>query len=342
MALGFGKTHIPYDMFDMERNAKEAKRFAKCERIYHRGQEVAWDGKETLQMLLDKHGGVYIEESKKQALERIFAIIMWGELAAWKVASQLADGVKPLEAKMAATSQAHDEARHFYVMHDYLSELGYMPKRMDRAPQALLDIVIGTDNLAYKMVGMQLLIEPMALTIFQLVREADVEPVLTELMRYYERDEARHVGLGMQYLPELMKGWNRRQISAMLTFQVRLMVWALWEQKVLEPDLRALGLDPRKALDRARKKQLAVLKSAFDAIGIPLDRDRNIPSMAMNAAVELLFPPEETRGKPRQRLAAAWNALWAKPEKVDISELDVHSSHVIKTARGVMATGEKM
>ena len=47
-------------------------------------------------------------------------MLMWGELAAWRISAQLADRLEPLEMKMAATSQAHDEARHFYVMHDYL------------------------------------------------------------------------------------------------------------------------------------------------------------------------------------------------------------------------------
>ena len=128
---GYGQTQIRYDMFDIVRNADEARRLGKCERIYHRGQEMAWDGKDILPMLLAKHGGIQIAPEKKQALERVFAIIMWGELAAWKISAQLADGLVPLEAKMAATSQAFDEARHFYVMHDYLRELGYVPERMD-------------------------------------------------------------------------------------------------------------------------------------------------------------------------------------------------------------------
>ena len=246
---GFGKTDIRYDMFDIVRNAKEAKRFAKCERIYHRGQQMAWDGKEILPMLLEAHGGIQIADDKKKALERVFAIIMWGELAAWKISAQLADRLVPLEAKMAATSQAHDEARHFYVMHDYLSELGYVPERLDRAPQALLDLVLDTNNLAYKILGMQLMIETIALTIFQTVRELEVEPVISELMKYYERDEARHVGLGMQYLPSLMLDMNKREVSAMITFQVRLLTWAMWELKLLEPDFITLGIDPRMIIE---------------------------------------------------------------------------------------------
>src|SRR5690606_3974862 len=112
--LGFGRSHLTYDMFDMARNAAEAKRFATCERIYHKGQVLAWDGKEILPMLIEKHGGIQIDPDKKPALRRVFAIILWGELAAWKISAQLADTLVPLEAKMAATSQAFDEARHFY------------------------------------------------------------------------------------------------------------------------------------------------------------------------------------------------------------------------------------
>jgi hypothetical protein len=64
---------------------------------------------------------------------------MWGELAAWKISAQLADELEPLEAKLAATSQVHDEARHFYVMHDYLDALGEKAEPMEFWSQRVLD-----------------------------------------------------------------------------------------------------------------------------------------------------------------------------------------------------------
>src|SRR5687767_4870009 len=97
---GFGKTEIRYDMFDVVRDAAEARRLDKCERIYHRGQEMAWDGQEILPMLLAKHGGVHVSPEKREALKQVFSIIMWVELAAWKISAQLADGLVPLGAKM--------------------------------------------------------------------------------------------------------------------------------------------------------------------------------------------------------------------------------------------------
>lgn len=333
---GYGKTEIRYDMFDIVENASEAKRFAKCERIYHRGQQMAWDGKDVLPMLLKEHGGIHLADDKKKALERVFAIIMWGELAAWKISAQLADELVPLEAKMAATSQAHDEARHFYVMHDYLTELGYVPARMDPAPQALLDLVLETTSMAHKILGMQLMIETIALTIFQTVREIQVEPVISELMKYYERDEARHVGLGMQYLPSLISRMNKREVSTMITFQVRLLTWALWELKLLEKDFIVLGIDPRMILERGRKKQLAALHEAFNALGVDWRDDRNYAAATLKAVTEFMFPTDQTKVSKVKQFDAAWKAFWNKEDLHDDSEFDVHRAHAIKTVHGLL------
>ena len=121
---------LPYHMFDLAKEAYDAKTGDKIGRIYHKGQERAWNGKEILAMLVEEHGVPDLETEQKEALARIFAIILWGELAAWKISAQLADEMAPLEAKMAATSQAHDEARHFYTMYDYLVLLGYVPENI--------------------------------------------------------------------------------------------------------------------------------------------------------------------------------------------------------------------
>lgn len=334
---GFGRTQLRYDMFDLARSAAEARRLAKCENIYHRGQELAWDGKDVLGELLARHGGVHVPAAQRRALERVFTIILWGELAAWKISAQLADRLVPLEAKMAATSQAFDEARHFYVMHDYLTALGFEPGRLDRAPQALLDLVLETDDLAAKLMGMQLMIETIALALFQAVRERAVEPVLTELLRYFERDEARHVGLGMQYLPSLLAGMSKREGMRLVTFQIRIMYWALTELRLVQDDFRTLGVEPRRIIESVRKKQLAAIGAAYEAVGIPFDRDRNVAAMSLNAVVELMFPPEPASLPSRAR--TAWAAFWRRNQPGPLDELAVHQ-HAIRTARGAIAPAD--
>ncbi len=327
---------ISYDMFDLERSAAEAKRFNKCENIYHRGQDLAWNGKEVLDMLVAKHGKPVLSDEQRKALQRIFAIILWGELAAWRISAQLADRIEPLEAKMAAASQVHDEARHFYVMYDYLSMLGEVPKKMDFAPRRLIELVLNADNLAYKMIGMQLMIETLALTIFQSVRLAAPEPVLTELLKYFEKDEARHVGLGMQYLPMLMKDMNKLQIAGLFAFQAKILSYGMWETKVIEGDLRVLGISARDVIDRGRAKQMVVLRDTFESLGIEGDKGPVITFFSVTG--ELLFPSEETRGSRQAQWQAAWRAFRGELPDTDNASMSVHDEHDIITAQGSVAT----
>jgi hypothetical protein len=235
-------------MFDQRRGDAEARRARRMESIYHAGQDKIWDGREVLTELIQKYGKPQMPAEQKKALARIFSIIMWGELAAWKISAQLADRIVPLEGKLAATSQVHDEARHFYVMHDYLDALGEKPPKLDFWSRYVVELTLGTDSLVKKLLGMQLTIETIALTIFQRVREMKVEPVLTELLPYYERDEARHVGLGVQMVPKLMGTMNVAGHVDLALFQLKLLVSTLASLKAMEKELLSIGVDPRSVL----------------------------------------------------------------------------------------------
>lgn len=303
---GFGRSKLPFDMFDLKRSATEAKRAEKLANIYHRGQDLAWNGRKVLSDLMEQHGGVHMEPEKAQALSRLFGVLMWGELAAWKISAELADGLVPLEAKMAATSQVHDEARHFYVLHDYLAELGQVPTRIDRASRAVLDLALETDDLCGKLMGMQLLIETLALTLFQAVRELNVDPVLSGLMRYFEKDEARHVGLGVQYLPSMLKGMRRGRAAKLLLHEVQIMGWAMAELKVMEPDLRTVGLDPRQIFTLGTAKQALAFQALGEEIGKVPNLENELAERLLTSVGDLLFPmPEVKEGGLGARLRAA-------------------------------------
>ena len=90
------RSRIRFDMFDGPRLADAARRAQKLASLYHRGQDLAWDGRAVLAELCAKHGGIHIPDDKRAALARIFGIIMWGELAAWKISLQLADEIVAL------------------------------------------------------------------------------------------------------------------------------------------------------------------------------------------------------------------------------------------------------
>lgn len=261
------KSRIPFDMFALARSADDARRAGKLRHIYHRGQDLAWDGQEVLASLLAKHGGIHVPPAKARALGKVFEMILWGELAAWKVSAELADELVPLEAKMAATAQAHDEARHFYVMYDYLQALGYTPTKVDPFSQRVLDLVLGARRMTHKLLGMQLMLETIALTIFGEVRDSGVEPVLCELLRYYEKDEARHVGLGTQYLPTLLRGERGVEAAETMLFQLRLVFWATASLKAMEPDLHELGISAHHLNERGKEIQTKAFGEMWAQMG---------------------------------------------------------------------------
>ncbi len=281
-------TSLPYDMFDVAHSDKEARRAKRMESIYHVGQDRIWDGREILRELIAKHGRPNIGAKERGALAQIFSVIMWGELAAWKISAQLADVIVPLPGKLAASSQVHDEARHFYVMHDYLEALGETPPPLDRWSKRVLTMTLGTKSLAKKLLGMQLTIETIALTIFQRVRELEVEPVLTELLPYYERDEARHVGLGIQMLPEMIANMSMLERLDLAAFHLDLYGSAVMSLKSLEPALLSIGVDPRSLLAIGFRKQTDIddmLREEFP--GWPQDPPEQ---RAFAGLCELLFP----------------------------------------------------
>lgn len=298
---------LPYRMFDHQRTAQEVASARKIEQLYHKGQAAIWDGKRSLDEAVARHGGVKLSPARARALGRIYGGIMWGELAAWKISAALAVKLEPLEAKMAATAQAHDEARHFYVMHDYLALLGQTAQPLGPKSQRLFADILNTPSLARMLLGMQLMVEPLALTIFQLTREAKIEPVLCDVLALYERDEARHVALGTLFLPAVISRLRRHEAAHLAAWQLREYFLQLGMLKERADDLRELGIDPREALALARDKQLAATRMLAGEMGhaLPLtDVFRRI----IDFKAELDVPA--ARGQPlrhrlRRALAAA-------------------------------------
>ena len=248
----------------MKQNSKKI-----LENIYHKGQKNIWDGKAVLENLLEKHNGIKkIDNRKARALQSIFSVILEGENAAWKISLQLADRIENIEARMAATSQAHDEARHFYVMRDYLKLIECDLKPVPAPVKDALSMIMSTKSLPKKLLGMQLMVEPVALTIFQEVRRISPEPVLADLLEYFERDEARHVALGVHHLPIVVKDIGKIELISLITWQLKIFMLELKGLKELQEDFEILGLDIEEVFALAEKKQLEALKDFVEVLGL--------------------------------------------------------------------------
>lgn len=120
-----------------------------------------------------------------------------GEQGALIVASQLVGGVPWIEAKYYAGSQTMDEARHVEVFSQYLRTKLEWEWPINPALKELLDATIKDSRWDFKYLGMQIMIEGLAMAAFGNLFQLCQEPLLKELLRYVMRDESRHVAFGV-------------------------------------------------------------------------------------------------------------------------------------------------
>jgi hypothetical protein len=189
-------------------------------------------------------------------------------------------------------------------MHDYLAlATGEAPKRMHPAGERLLLDVLEADDLACKLLGMQLQVETAALTIFQHTREKRICPVLSDLLLYYEKDEARHVGLGMQYLPMLITNMTRAERVRFTTFALKVTYRLIASNRAMEPGMRELGMDPRVMVRLGKSKQTLVFEELWASAPGSRTRFGDAVSLVLQSASNALWP-ENDDATPLERLRA--------------------------------------
>lgn len=131
----------------------------------------------------------------------ILSQLLHGEQGALMVAGELVAAVPDYEAKLYVASQAMDEARHVEVFARYIRKLDRIYPVQPTLKSILADIV-ATPFWQAKTVGMQVILEGLALGTFINVRAATGCDLLREMLAYVTKDEARHVAFGNIYLTE--------------------------------------------------------------------------------------------------------------------------------------------
>jgi hypothetical protein len=120
-----------------------------------------------------------------------------GEQGALLATAQLVDSVGDLDSKLYAASQVVDEARHVDVYNRYLhTKIGFSYP-VNPHLKTLLDLILKDSRWDMKFLGMQIMVEGLALAAFAMMRNNTVEPLLRELTSYVMGDEARHVAFGI-------------------------------------------------------------------------------------------------------------------------------------------------
>src|SRR5216684_712359 len=118
-----------------------------------------------------------------------------GEQGALVVCGQLVNSIPELDAKLYASTQVVDEGRHVEVFERYVKKL-HKIYPVDPLLKGLIDEILATNLWELKLLGMQMLIEGLAIAAFNLMRRQTGDPTLASVLDYVLQDEGRHVNFG--------------------------------------------------------------------------------------------------------------------------------------------------
>ncbi len=124
-----------------------------------------------------------------------------GEQGALLCCGQLVDTVPDIDGKLYAATQVVDEARHVEVFARYINRLDHIYPIMPPL-KAVLDAILEADLWQMKCVGMQVIVESLAMGSFKMMRESTGDNVLRRIVELTSQDEARHVSYGLIYMKE--------------------------------------------------------------------------------------------------------------------------------------------
>jgi len=170
---------------------------------------------------------------------------MHGEQGALICTAKIVETVPWIDAKYYASTQVMDEARHVEVFAKYLQDklTGYYP--INAHLKMLLDDIVQDSRWDMTYLGMQIMVEGLALAAFGFMYQLTDEPLLKKLLRYVMSDEARHVAFGVlslkEYYAELsdveMRERQEFAFEAAVRMRDRFMQQEVWER---------MGVDGRK------------------------------------------------------------------------------------------------
>jgi len=138
-----------------------------------------------------------------------------GEQGALFAAAQVTEAVPWLDGKLYGSTQVVDEGRHVEVFHHYLTKKLEKLYEINDNLYVVIDALMTDSRWDVKFLGMQIMIEGLALGAFGTIRQVTKEPLLRDLLGYVIKDEARHVHYGVlalrQYYVEQGQATRERE-----------------------------------------------------------------------------------------------------------------------------------
>jgi para-aminobenzoate N-oxygenase AurF len=198
--------------------------------LYEKGKDKQWNTNRRLDWSIDVDPGspnngpdyyipiygsdIWERMNEKERYELRHHMTAWlnsqflhGEQGALVCTAQIVQSVPDVDCKFYAATQVVDEARHMETYSRYLREKVGVAYAINPNLKALLNDVVSDPRWDMTCLGMQIMIEGLALAAFALIRDFSEEPLAKAINAYVMQDEARHVAFGRlslrEYYPQL-------------------------------------------------------------------------------------------------------------------------------------------
>lgn len=205
-----------------------------------------------------------------------------GEQGALVVAARLVELLPGVAAKLAAAGQVADEARHVQAFARYLGEKAPDTYPITPTLRSLLGDVLADSRWDVLALGMQIMVEALAMAAFRFAGSTFHDPLIRQITRFVARDEARHVSFGMLSLravyPQLTSAELAEREELVLEsaalMRRRFLLEDVWERLDVDRDEGVTYAERDELMVRYRTAIFAKVVSALRAVGLLTPRVR--------------------------------------------------------------------
>jgi len=222
------------------------------------------------------------EKLRHEAITWQLCQFLHGEQGALLATAQIVDTVPWYEAKQYGATQVMDEARHVEVYRRFVQQKLEHEYPINPQLKQLLDTILSDSRWDIKFLGMQIMVEGLALAAFGVIRDTTTNPLLRDLTAAVMEDESRHVAFGVLSLREFCQNVSDKErleredfvYEAAVLMRDRILNREVWERMGLDAEqCIALSLESPLAKE-FRRRLFSKIVPNVKSLGLLSDRQR--------------------------------------------------------------------
>ncbi len=276
----------------------------RLNRLYENAKRDQWNGTERLDWSVDvdpeselvPDAGIGIfgtpmwdklsqrerERLRHEAITWQLCQFLHGEQGALLATAQIVDSVPWFEGKMYGSTQVMDEARHVEVYRRFVQEKLQHEYPVNKELKSLLDLILTDSRWDMKFLGMQIIVEGLALAAFGTIRDTATNPLLRDLTAAVMEDEARHVAFGVLSLREFCHDLSEKEreeredfvYEASVLMKDRISNREVWETMGLDADACIAAADESPLSKEFTYRLFSKIVPNVKSLGLLSDRQR--------------------------------------------------------------------